>query len=107
MLFWVDDAKALARTVHLVAISTIVEVATILIDGAMPKAVSTRFTEVTRDAFLKLDLRLIERPSIKQAYVGRNARSLGAALVPIHFRYFLTQPGGRCPLRLLNLNHFS
>ncbi|NNE87106.1 MAG: ROK family transcriptional regulator [Silicimonas sp.] len=71
------------------AIVTVVEVEAILIDGAMPKEVTERLTQLTSEAFENLELTLIERPLIAQARVGKNARSLGAALLPIHSRYFL------------------
>ncbi len=71
------------------AITSIVEVEAILIDGAMPDAICERLTVATREAFNALDLTLIGRPAIEKSYVGKNARSLGAALLPIHARYFL------------------
>lgn len=71
------------------AITSVVEVEAILIDGAMPDDVVDRLTRATQDIFSRLDLVLIEHPMIIKASVGRNARSLGAALLPIHDRYFL------------------
>lgn len=70
-------------------IVSVVEVEAILIDGAMPKEVCARLTKLTAGALDTLDVRMIERPIIEQAQVGKNARSLGAALLPIHSRYFL------------------
>ena len=70
-------------------ISSVVEVETILIDGAMPSDVTERLTEATRKAHAALDLTAVNRPLIEQARVGKGARSLGAALLPIHARYFL------------------
>ena len=71
------------------SIVSVVEVEAILIDGAMPKEVCAQLTQQTAEALDALDLRIIERPVIEHAQVGKNARSLGAALLPIHSRYFL------------------
>ena len=70
-------------------IVSVVEVEAILIEGAMPREVCAQLTKQTAQALDSLDLRMIERPAIEQAQVGKNARSLGAALLPIHSRYFL------------------
>ncbi len=72
------------------AVASIVEVEAILIDGAFPATVRESLTESTRNAYGHLDITGIEKPAIEQAQVGRRARSLGAALLPIHARYFMT-----------------
>lgn len=72
-----------------VATTSIVEVEAILIDGAMPNSIRHRLTNETQKALLKLDLTMIERPRIEEGSIGNGARSLGAALLPIHARYFL------------------
>ena len=85
---WIDTTSyplALAAA----AITSVVEVEAILIDGAMPQSVCARLTRATKQKFEELDLTLIKRPLIEQASVGKTARSLGAALLPIHSRYFL------------------
>ena len=70
-------------------IASVVEVEVILIDGAMPASVCARLTAATQKASTALDLTVVVNPVIEQARVGRRARSLGAALLPIHARYFL------------------
>lgn len=86
---WIErSSKHLA--IASAAITSVVEVEAILMDGAMPKQVCAQLTHATQRAFDDLGLTLIERPEIEQATVGRNARSLGAALLPIHSRFFLT-----------------
>lgn len=71
------------------AITSVVDIEAILIDGAMPSIVRRDLVLATHAAFRDIDLTLIERPEIEEAQVGRNARSLGAALLPIHSRYFI------------------
>ncbi|MBT8459541.1 MAG: ROK family protein, partial [Boseongicola sp.] len=85
---WIEStARGLA--IAAATISSVVEVEAILVDGAMPSAVTQRLTEATQNAYRSLDLTAVNRPQIEQARVGRGARSLGAALLPIHARYFL------------------
>ncbi len=71
------------------ALLSVVEVGTILIDVEMPNEVCERLTNLMSKALENLDLTMIERPIVEQALVGKNARSLGAALLPINARYFL------------------
>ena len=71
------------------AITSVVEVEAILVEGAFPEAVRDRLTEKIRDAFSKLDVTGIEKPVIENATVGPQARSIGAALLPIHANFFV------------------
>lgn len=85
---WIERTSQ-SLAVAAATIVSVVEVEAVLIDGAMPHDVCERLTQETSKAFDRLNLTLIERPLVEQALVGRNARSLGAALLPIHARYFL------------------
>ena len=86
---WIDlTARNLA--IAAASIASVVEVESILIDGAMPADVRARLVSATQAHFAALDLTGIEKPQIETALVGRTARSIGAALLPIHARYFLT-----------------
>lgn len=84
---WVQSTSQ-RLAVAIASIMSVVEVEAVLIDGAMPGDVAVQVTEMTRRAFDDLDITLIERPAIHRGQVGRNARALGAALLPIHARYF-------------------
>ncbi|MEM1064154.1 MAG: ROK family transcriptional regulator [Pseudomonadota bacterium] len=85
---WIENtARYLAFVAA--AVGSIVEVEAVLIDGAMPEDVRARLTDATRRAFAGLDATGIEPLRIEEAAVGRRARSIGAALLPIHARYFV------------------
>lgn len=71
------------------AITSVVEVEAILVAGAFPETVRDRLTDKIRDAFSRLDVTGIEKPVIETATVGPQARSIGAALLPIHANFFL------------------
>ncbi|MGB1034026.1 MAG: ROK family transcriptional regulator [Primorskyibacter sp.] len=71
------------------SVTSILEVEAILIDGAMPTEVCTRLTQAIGHAFDALNLTMMAKPGIEQAQVGKRARALGAALLPLHARYFL------------------
>lgn len=72
------------------AITSVVEVEAILIEGAFPEDIRARLTARIEAAFSRLDITGIEKPRIEAASAGRRARSVGAALLPIHAKYFLT-----------------
>ena len=71
------------------SIASVIEVEAVLIDGAMPLEVRNRLTRETARRFADIDLSGIGRPTIEAGSRGRNARAIGAALLPIHARYFL------------------
>ncbi len=71
------------------AIASVVDIEAVMIDGAMPPDVCRRLTKSVRENYGKLDLTGLEDLQIEQGMVGRRARSIGAALLPIHSRYFL------------------
>ncbi len=48
--------------------------------------------EKTREAIRDIDTQGIEEPVVIEASVGRNARAIGAAALPIIDRYLLSQP---------------
>lgn len=84
----------LKKTGHYLAIAcasiaSVVEVEAIVIDGAMPPDVRQRLTEQTQRSYQELDLTGLEEFLIAPGSVGKRARSVGAALLPIHSRYFL------------------
>ena len=71
------------------SIASIVEVEAVLLDGAMPSRVRERLVARTCEAYARLDTTGVEDLRIEEAVVGRRARSIGAALLPIHSRFFL------------------
>jgi predicted NBD/HSP70 family sugar kinase len=85
---WVEKTAA-NLAIACVSIASIVEVEAILIDGAMPDAVKSRLTASTCRHIRGLDLTGLVMPRVEEAAVGKRARSIGAALLPIHARYFL------------------
>jgi len=84
---WID------KTAHYIAIScasiaSVVDIEAVMIDGAMPTDIRRRLTDTVKSSYANLDLTGIEQFSIEEGAVGRRARSIGAALLPIHSRYF-------------------
>ncbi|MEO0487328.1 MAG: ROK family transcriptional regulator [Pseudomonadota bacterium] len=71
------------------SIASVVEVESIIVAGAFPDAVRGRITAQIGAAFSRLDITGIERPSIEDAVIGRQARSIGAGLLPIHAKFFI------------------
>ena len=71
------------------AIASVVEVEAVLIDGALPPNVRTRLVNRIQAELTQLDVTGLEDLRVEAAEVGRHARSIGAALLPIHALYFL------------------
>lgn len=86
---WIDSTAG-HLAIAAAAIASVVEVEAILIDGAFPPDVRTRLAEAVGVAFNRMDVTGIERTAIEPAMVGRRARSVGAALLPIHAAYFVS-----------------
>ena len=86
---WIEKtARSIA--IACASIASVVEVEAIMIDGAMPPDISQRLTGTVKQAYRQLDLTGLEDFKIETGAVGRRARSIGAALLPIHSRYFLS-----------------
>lgn len=87
---WVDMAsQGLAGAI--LAASTLLELDAVVIDGWMPPSVRAMVTEGTREALLRLDLSGITLPQVREGTVGAQARSLGAAAIPLSQRYLIDQ----------------
>lgn len=78
-----------------VAMCSVIDFEAVLIDGAFPDQVRARLVEATRAAFLEIDRQGISPPRIESGSVGRNARAVGSAALPILSKYLLGQPGFR------------
>ena len=71
--------------------ATLLELEAILIDGWMPRAIRAEITRRTHAALHRLDLAGVFPPAIREGTVGAQARSLGAAAIPLSQRYLLDQ----------------
>jgi predicted NBD/HSP70 family sugar kinase len=71
--------------------TTLLELDSVLIDGWMPAWVRARVVAATRDAFLRQDLSGIAPPMLREGTLGAQARSLGAAAIPLSQRYLIDQ----------------
>lgn len=85
---WIEQT---ARHLALAAITAaaVVELEAVLIDGAMPDPVRAELVNRTRAHLDDYAPTGIRKPDIEEALVGRTARSIGAAMLPIHSKYFL------------------
>lgn len=87
---WLDDAaEALAAAI--LSASSLLEIGAVLIDGWMPPEVRAELTDRVRRAFLRMDLSGIDAPAIREGTVGAEARTLGAAAIPLAQRFLLEQ----------------
>jgi len=87
---WIEKtARSLAYAS--VAACSVVDFQAIMIDGGFPGKVRERLVAETNKQMKKLDLRGIESPQIIEASIGRDARAIGAASLPLMSRYLLEQ----------------
>ncbi len=87
---WMDTAaEALAAAI--LSASALLELEAVLIDGWMPVAVRAEVTRRTQAALLRLDLSGVTPPVVREGSVGAQARSLGAAAIPLSQRYLIDQ----------------
>ena len=71
--------------------AALLEIEAVLIDGWMPAAVRAEIARQTEAAFNRLDLAGITPVAVREGTVGPQARSLGAAAIPLAQRYLLDQ----------------
>lgn len=88
---WIDHtARHLA--IAAVAVASVIDFERILIDANCPPDIRRIIIERTNAEIGGIDTQGIDRPVLTEASVGRNARAIGAAALPIIERYFLSQP---------------
>ena len=91
---WISDtARHLALAA--VAVCSVIDFEAVLIDGAFPEPVRARLVEMTRRAMTDVDTQGIAPPRVEEASVGRNARVIGSAALPILSKYLLSQSAFR------------
>ncbi len=88
---WIEHtARHLA--IAIVAVAAVIDFERILIDANCPPEVRQRIIARTNAEIGCIDTQGIDTPILTEATVGRNARAIGAAALPIIDRYLLSQP---------------
>ena len=80
-------AEGLASAI--MSATALLELDAVVIDGWMPGLVRRQITLATQAAFGRLDHAGITPPAIREGTIGPQARTLGAAAVPLSQRYLL------------------
>lgn len=82
---WAEDAGQAMAFVALSAVA-LVDLPLLVIDGAIPTKTRARLAEATRRAMAEMPAAGIDRPKVIEGSLGRSARILGAAALPLsHF----------------------
>ena len=72
--------------------TALLDLSLVVLDGAVPAATRAQLVEATRRALAAMPAAGIDRPHIAEGTLGRSARMLGAAALPLsHF----FQPAGK------------
>ena len=87
---WIEDtARHLAWAI--VASSSVIDIQAAVIDGAFPSDIRQKIVDAIRLEIEKLDTRGISEIGILEGMVGRGARALGGASLPLFSLYLLDQ----------------
>ena len=85
---WIADAAAgLAHAV--LAGCSVIDFEAVVIDGWMPLSVRARLVEATRAAAARLDWEGLRPPTIREGTIGRHARAIGGASLPLSERFLV------------------
>ena len=87
---WIEGA-AEGLAIATLSAASLLELEAVLIDGWMPPDIRALLTESTRGALNRLDLSGITPVVVREGTVGAQARSLGAAAIPLSQRYMIDQ----------------
>ncbi len=91
---WIERTAA-SLAVAAAAVCSVIDFDAVLIDGAFPEPIRARIVAGARAGLAQVDTRGIAVPRIEEASVGRNARVIGSAALPILAKYFLSQSAFR------------
>jgi len=87
---WIEDVgEALAYAV--VASASVIDLESCLIDGWLPEPVKNGLVNATKKYLEKINTTGLNLPNIRAGTVGPDARSLGAASLPLSERFLLDQ----------------
>ncbi len=87
---WLDmTAEAMASAI--LAAAALLELEAVMIDGWMPLTIRAEVVRRTDAALRRLDLSGISPVQVREGTVGAQARSLGAAAIPLSQRYMIDQ----------------
>lgn len=90
---WIEGAAAgLAHAI--LAASAVIDFETAIIDGWMPLALRARLVEAVSAALATLDSEGLVLPAVREGTVGRHARALGGASLPLAERFLLGAQSG-------------
>lgn len=85
---WCSECSfALANAVR--SAQSLLDLEAIFVDGWLPRDVVERISEGVREEFEKMDKSGIATPSIAPGTIGKDARTIGAASIPLSHRYLM------------------
>jgi len=87
---WISEVSA-ALAFAIAGASSVIDFSVALIDGWLPTDVRKQIVAETEAALAKLDTAGVTVPSVQEGSVGADARSLGAASLPLSERFMVDQ----------------
>ena len=87
---WLDGAAdAIAQAIR--AASCVIDLDSVLIDGWLPERLRTRLVEATARHLTETPLAGVEMPTVRPGTIGPQARTLGAASLPLSKRFLVNR----------------
>jgi predicted NBD/HSP70 family sugar kinase len=90
LALWIS-AAADGLAVAAASLASTIECSAVIIDGAMPPGVRHRLVEAVRHALGHVNLDGISRFAVEEGSIGRNARALGAASLPLFANFMIAR----------------
>ena len=87
---WINET-AYHLAIAIASSHSVIDFEAAIIDGDFPSDVRSQIVEATINRIAELDLKGIKCPKVYPGLVGRNARAVGAASLPLFSRYLLDQ----------------
>lgn len=89
---WIEET-AENLSIAIASVCSVIDFECAMIECSAPPQIRRRLVEATRQHMTTRDTRGIAEPVVVEATMGRTARAVGAATLPLISRYFLNQPG--------------
>jgi predicted NBD/HSP70 family sugar kinase len=91
---WITQS-AFAIAQACVSVCAVIDFEAVIVDGYFPKEIRNRIVEQVRHFLPREDSRGLILPNILPGEIGREARAIGAASIPVFAQYFLNPGAAR------------
>jgi len=87
---WIDEA-ARAIAIAAAGVACVLDMAAVVIDGAMPPNVRSKLTKAVQQALARIDMQGISPFAVVEGTIGSDARAMGAASLPLFDNFIINR----------------